>query len=72
MPVVFAMNEWGLLHVKDMIRELAIPLVLLPAVVAGYASVPFAVRAGGEPVAAPGETGAPVPAARVGEPGPGG
>jgi hypothetical protein len=71
MPVVFAMNEWGLLYVKDMIRELAIPLVLVPAVVAGYALVRFGVRAGGEPVVAPGETGMSVPAARVGEPGPG-
>ena len=37
MPVVFGMNEWGLLYVKDMMRELAIPFVLLPAVIAGYA-----------------------------------
>jgi hypothetical protein len=72
MPVVFAMNKWGLMYAKDMIRELAIPLVLLPAVVAGYASVPFGMRAGREPVAAQGETGVPLPAARVTEPGPGG
>jgi hypothetical protein len=38
MPVVFAMNQWGLLYTKDMIRELAIPFVLLPLVVATSAS----------------------------------
>lgn len=36
MPVVFAMNKWGLLYVKDLVREVAIPLVLLPAAAAGY------------------------------------
>lgn len=30
MPVVFAMNKWGLLYVKDLMREVAIPLLLLP------------------------------------------
>ena len=38
MPVVFAMNQWGLLYTKDVIRELAIPIVLLPLVVATAAS----------------------------------
>jgi hypothetical protein len=73
MPVVFAMNHWGLLYVKDMIRELAIPLVLLPAVVAGYAPVRFGMRPGGEPAAPSREDGVPKPppAARAGEPGQG-
>ena len=35
MPIVFAMNTWGLLYAKDAIREVAIPLLLLPAVLAG-------------------------------------
>lgn len=74
MPVVFAMNQWGLLYVKDMIRELAIPLVLLPAVIAGYASVRFGVRVGDEPAAAVHETGVPEArrAALAGEPRQGG
>jgi len=73
MPVVFAMNEWGLLYVKDMIRELAIPLVLLPAAAAGCASVRLGVRVRGEPGAVPLESGVPEPAwaARSGEPGQG-
>jgi hypothetical protein len=35
MPIVFAMNTWGLLYAKDAIREVAIPLLLLPGVLAG-------------------------------------
>ena len=35
MPIVFAMNTWGLLYAKDALREVAIPLLLLPAVLAG-------------------------------------
>ena len=72
MPIVFAMNQWGLLYAKDMFREIAIPLVLLPAVAAGHASMRFGVRVGNEPAALPAETGVPEPLpARVGEHGSG-
>lgn len=70
MPVVFAMNQWGLLYAKDMIREVAIPFVLLPVVIGGYASVRPGTRDGGgpaEPSDSTGRRGSAI--ASTGEPG---